>query len=181
MGEYIAVTNRLIVRPWQETDVCRLHQICADDRVMEFLGPIQCEAEVSAMIERQQALQSRLGYCFWALEHRETRLMIGFCGLKSGPVGTPLEDKTEIGWRLAYDHWGLGYAREAARASLEWGWRHLTDKAIWSITVPENNRSWGLMKRIGMTRHDDLDFDNPHVPPESPLRPHITYSIARPL
>lgn len=51
---------------------------------------------------------------------------------------------------------------------------------MWAITVPANVRSWGLMERLGMQRHVDLDFQHPAVPPESPLYDHVTYSIRNP-
>ena len=179
MGEYVAVTPRLILRPWRDADVRRLHNLCLDPRVMEFLGPPQSIDEVKAVIDRQRAHQQNLRHCFWAIELRATRNMIGFCGLQPGPKGTPIEGEIEIGWRLAYDHWGKGYAREAAKASIDWGFANLDIDQIWSITVPANLRSWGLMERLGMACRPDLEFDHPRVPDESPLKRHVTYSVAR--
>ncbi len=180
MGDAIAVTSRLILRPWCDRDIAPLYRLSDDARVMEFLGPVQSEADVAAMVARQSALYDRLGHCFWAIEHRQTRLLIGYCGLQLGPAGTPIADKIEIGWRLAHDHWGFGYAREAAAASLAWGWENLADAAIWAITVNGNRRSERLMKRLAMQRRADLDFAHPRLPIDSPLRPHVTYAIGRP-
>jgi RimJ/RimL family protein N-acetyltransferase len=179
VAEHIATTDRLILRCWQERDEKPLHRLCSDIRVMEFLGPPQSNDEVQAAIARQQANQSKLGHCFWAVELRNTRQMIGFCGIQLGPPNTPIADVPEIGWRLAYDHWGKGYAREAAEASLAWYWANIASETVWAITVHNNNRSWGLMKRLGMLHHPDLDFDHPNVPDESPLKRHITYSISQ--
>ena len=81
---------------------------------------------------------------------------------------------------LARDAWGQGYAREVARATLDWGFANLAEDTIWAITVPANIRSWGLMERLGMTRQIDMDFDHPNVPDDSPLKRHITYNIMRP-
>jgi len=173
-------TERLILRPWREADHAALFGLCSDPRVMEFLGPVQTEAEVYAGIARLRACQADNGYSFWAVERREDGVVLGFCGLKPGQPGTPIEGCIEIGWRLAADAWGKGYAREAAQASLDWGWANLDAPAIWAITAPGNVRSWGLMERLGMTRHADLDFVFPDLPPDSPLSQCITYSIARP-
>lgn len=92
-----------------------------------------------------------------------------------------IEGKVEIGWRLSHDAWGQGYAREAAAASLDWGFANLDTDRIWAITTPGNIRSWGLMERLGLKRHPQLDFEHPNVADDSPLKQHITYSIARPV
>jgi RimJ/RimL family protein N-acetyltransferase len=76
--------------------------------------------------------------------------------------------------------WGKGYAREAAEASLAWGWEHLDVPTIAAITTTNNVRSSGLMERLGMVRAAADDFDHPNVPLGSGLRRHITYRIARP-
>lgn len=180
-AEALAIpTERLILRPWREADHGALLALCSDPRVMEFLGPTQTEAEVHGMIARLRACQAEHGYCFWAVERREDGAVLGFCGLKPGQAGTPIEGSIEIGWRLAADAWGKGYAREAAQASLAWGWANLDADAIWAITAPANVRSWGLMERLGMTRHADLDFAFPDSGPDGPLSACITYSIRRP-
>ncbi len=173
-------TERLILRPWREADHDVLLALCSDSRVMEFLGPPLTAAEAHGMIARLRLCQAGHGYSFWAVERRADGLVLGFCGLKPGQAGTPIEGAIEIGWRLAVDAWGQGYAREAARASLDWGWANLEADAIWAITAPANVRSWGLMERLGMTRRADLDFAFPDLPPDDPLSPCITYSIRRP-
>lgn len=127
---------------------------------------------------RMQAAQAAHGHCFWALERRADGAFIGFCGLLPGKP--PLTGEIEIGWRLARDVWGQGLALEAARASLDWAWRHLDVTSVVAITVPANRRSWGLMERLGMMRVADGDFDHPDLPLGSPLSRHILYRIARP-
>jgi RimJ/RimL family protein N-acetyltransferase len=179
MAEFRIETDRLILRGWRKADAASLHAICSDPRVMEFLGPLHTRSEIHAIIERQQAIQADFGACFWAIERHTTSEMIGFCGLQPGPAETPLEGKAEIGWRLMHEAWGQGIAREAAFAALEWGFTHLADPSIWAITVPANIRSWGLMGRLGMVRHFDLDFDHPHLPDDNPLKRHLTYGITR--
>jgi RimJ/RimL family protein N-acetyltransferase len=181
MAEFALPTERLILRGWRESDVEPFHAKCNDARVMEYLGPPLSLEDTKAAMLRQTGFQASHGYCFWIVERRENGAMLGFCGLKPGPAGTPLEGRIEIGWRLRADAWGKGYAREAAQASLDWGFANLPDAArIWAITVPANSRSWGLMERLGMARHADLDFDHPGQSADSPLRRHITYSIGRP-
>jgi RimJ/RimL family protein N-acetyltransferase len=178
VGEFRIETERLILRSWRDEDASPFHKMGSDPKVMEFLGPLRTLAQARESVAGQQALQSDHGYCFWATERRSDGNMIGFCGLEPGPTATPLEGKTEIGWRLAAAEWGKGYASEAARAALDWGFANLPDPDIWAITVAANTRSWGLMERLGMTRMPDLDFDHPSLPKDSPLLRHITYRIS---
>jgi RimJ/RimL family protein N-acetyltransferase len=172
-------TERLILREWRASDADPFYAMCNDARVMEFLGPDMSREEVDAAIARQNDILKRSGHCFWALERRADGAFLGFCGIKPGPPETPIETLPEIGWRLAHAHWGRGYAREAATASIRWCWANLADDTVWAITVRQNYRSWGLMERLGMTRCHDLDFNHPMVPDGSPIERHITYSIRR--
>ncbi len=173
-------SDRLILRRWREADAEPFHVMCNDPAVMEHLGPSQTRDEVEAAIARQNGFIDAHGHCFWAVERREDGAFLGFCGIKPGALGTPVEGRAEIGWRLGAPHWGKGYAREAAEASIAYGWSTLGFDSIWAITTVANSRSWGLMERLGMTRRPDLDFDHPQPGLEERLKPHITYSIGRP-
>lgn len=174
-------TERLILRPWRDGDRAPYHAICRDPEVMRFLGPPQSRAESDAAVDRMIASQAQHGFCLWVVQRRDDEALLGFCGLKLGPPGTPIAGDVEIGWRLGRQHWGSGYAREAATASLDWAWAHLAVPSVAAITVAANARSWGLMERLGMKRKADGDFDHPGVPDGSPLKRHILYRIARPL
>jgi RimJ/RimL family protein N-acetyltransferase len=179
MAEFKLETKRLILREWRDDDCGPFLAINTDPRVMRFLGPAMTMEDIEKLVARLRELQATLGHCFWALERQEDAQLIGWCGLIRGGKNTPIEDKVEIGWRLGFDHWGQGYAREAASASLDWAFASLSDDRAWAITVTENAASWGLMERLGMVRHTDLDFDHPNLPEGSPLKRHITYSIGR--
>ncbi len=171
-------TERLILRRWEEGDREPWHAMGRDPAVMEFLGPSLSAEEADAAMARQNAILDAHGHGFWAVERREDGAFLGFCGLKPGAEGTPIEGEIEIGWRFGPAHWGKGYAREAAQASLDWGWANLEVPSIAAITVLGNTRSWGLMERLGMIRAPEDDFDHPKAPDR--LKPHITYRIARP-
>lgn len=173
-------TDRLILRGWRDADVAPFHAMCNDPEVMRYLGPPMTLAEAESARDRMNGFLASHGYCFWAIERRADGAFLGFCGLKPGPEGTPLHDRVEIGWRLRRDAWGAGYAREAAAASIGWGWANIAAPEILAITNIGNTRSWGLMERLGMARDHAQDFDHPAVPIGNPLRPHIVYRIARP-
>ena len=179
MSSFRIEAERLILREWREEDRDVFHLLCNDPRVMEYVGPGWSIAETEHFITSQSELQRQLGYCNWAIERRSDSALIGFCGLKPGTSGTPVEGKLDIGWRLAFPAWGDGFAREAASASIAWGFANLTDDTIWAKTVPANIRSWGLMLRLGMHRVHGADFDHPALSIGDPLRRHVVYSINR--
>lgn len=173
-------TARLVLREWGEADAAPFHEMCSDPEVMEYLGPLMSRTEVDEAIARLQGFQRDRGHCFWAVERPADGAFLGFCGLKPGPDETPLENQIEIGWRLTRHAWGHGYAREAAEASLDWGWRTLAAETIMAMTVLGNLRSWGLMERLGMVRLPELDFNYSGLAADDPLRPTIVYAKARP-
>lgn len=173
-------TQRLVLRDWIESDLLPFNAMCRDPDVMRYLGPLQSMGETRAAIARLQGYQADNGYTFWAIERRADGRFLGFCGLKPPPTDIPILTGTiEIGWRLASDAWGAGYAREAAQACLDWGWANLAGNRIIAMTVNANTRSWGLMERLGMARQHDMDFLHPAVPDGDPIKPHIVYAIDR--
>jgi RimJ/RimL family protein N-acetyltransferase len=178
MAEFRIETERLILREWRDADIEPFAAMCADPRVMETLGPLMSRDETVALIARVRDVQAMHGHTFWATERLTDARFLGWCGIIRGNAG-PIDGKAEIGWRIAADAWGQGYAREAAQAALAWGFANLPDDRIWAITSTGNTRSWGLMERLGMVRHADLDFDHPKVADDSPLKRHVTYSIGR--
>ncbi|WP_426165179.1 GNAT family N-acetyltransferase [Sandarakinorhabdus sp. DWP1-3-1] len=174
-------TPRLFIRDWRDSDREPFAAMNADPAVREHLGPTQTRAETDAVIDRLVAVAADHGHTFWALERRDDARFLGFCGLKIAPENIPgIEGAIEIGWRLARDAWGAGYAREAAAACLDWGFANLFDDRIIAITTPANTRSWGLMLRLGMVRRHDLDFAHPALAADDPLSAHVTYERARP-
>lgn len=173
-------TPRLTLRNWCEADAAPFHAMCNDPEVMEYLGPPMSRAEIDEAIARHRGFQRDHGYCFWAVERSADGAFLGFCGIKPGQNETPLEGRIEIGWRLARHAWGQGYAREAAEASLGWGWHALTAETIMAMTVLGNVRSWRLMERLGMVRLPELDFGYPGLAADDPLSPTIVYAKQRP-
>ena len=170
-------TERLRLRPWQVEDREPFWAMSCDDEVMRYL-PALTRLESDALMDRMAAIEAEHSHCFWALERKAERDFIGFCGIL--PPSAPIFEH-EIGWRLASHAWGQGYAREAAETSLHWAWANLTEApAIMAITTQANARSWGLMRRLGMTRQPDEDFDHPQMLEGDPLRPHILYRVHRP-
>ena len=174
-------TERLILRDWRDADRAPFAAMGADREVMRHLGPPLTRAASDCAVDRLTATQASHGFTFWAVERVSDGCFLGFCGLDPvGLSGTSIDHDVEIGWRLRREAWGQGYAREAATATLAWGFGERGLARIVAMTTPANTRSWGLMERLGMTRRRDLDFDHPRLAADDPLRPHIVYAIDRP-
>lgn len=84
-----------------------------------------------------------------------------------------------MGWRLARSAWGHGYATEAARAAVAHGFGPLGLEEIVAMVVPSNDRSQGVMRKLGMTSDEGADFDHPLVTEGSPGRRHRLYRLHR--
>ena len=82
-------TERLILRPWRDSDRAPFHAMSCDPAVMATLGPLQTRAQSDAAIDSQIAVQARLGHCFWAIERCDDAAFLGFCGLKIAPDAIP--------------------------------------------------------------------------------------------
>lgn len=174
-------TERLILRPWREADKPRFEQIVNIPTMMEHFGGVRPRADLDALIDRLMAHQAKDGHTMWAVEHKADRDLAGVCGVRiSGYPGTGVPDELEIGWRIAERYWGKGIAREAAVASIAWGWANTDRPRISAWTNAQNRRSWGLMLRLGMVRRADLDFDHPLYPVGDPLGRMVVYTIDRP-
>jgi RimJ/RimL family protein N-acetyltransferase len=181
VAEVIAETERLIIRPWQDTDRAEYLASCNTDAVTAHLGGPAVTQDIDAALGRIRKSQEENGFCFWAVERKADGLFLGYCGLKIiADEIAPVPGEIEIGWRLRDDAWGQGHAAEAARACVEWAWANLEVERIVSFTTPANEPSWRLMERIGMSRRPDLDFAHPQFAPDHPLSRHITYVIDRP-
>jgi ribosomal-protein-alanine N-acetyltransferase len=104
---------------------------------------------------------------------------IGFVGLSVPSFDAHFMPAVEVGWRLARETWGHGFATEAARAAIRDGFEHLGLSEIVSFTVPANVRSIRVMERLGMTRDPVDDFDHRRLPDRHRLKPHVLYRLSR--
>ena len=146
---------------------------------MEFFPSLldrQQSDDLAATIRR---LIKQRGWGFWAIEIPEIANFIGFAGLHIPRDDLPFSPCTEIGWRLAFEFWGKGYASEAAQAVLELGFKNLGLAEIVSFTAASNRRSRAVMARIGM-RHAGECFEHPGITPGHPLSLHVLYRINNP-
>lgn len=172
-------TERLVLRWPEPRDRTALHAMWADPRVMADLGPVKDAAESDIALVRHEGYR-RQGVGFWVVEQRAAPGVIGFCGLKLAGDYVPFPGALEIGWMFAEAHWGRGYAREAAAASLAWAWAHRREPRVIAITAAVNRKSRVLMERLGLRQIEGADFDHPLFAPGDRLRHTVTYAIDRP-
>jgi RimJ/RimL family protein N-acetyltransferase len=170
-------TERLWLRRWRDGDRAPMAAIHADPGVMDWMGMGALSAEQSgAFIDRQEAQFKTLGYGLFALERKTDAQLIGFLGLSPIHHPPPVPQGVEFVWGLAHAAWGSGFASEAARAAMADGFSRLKLTEILAYTSQRNTRSQAVMRRIGLDRRPDLDFDHPALANDHPLRAHVVFS-----
>jgi RimJ/RimL family protein N-acetyltransferase len=169
-------TERLVLRPWRDSDRAPFAAMNADPRVMEHFPAPNTRAESDAGFDRIVAKMSAQGFGLWAVEIQGVAEFIGFIGLNPADalLGRPV---LEIGWRLAAEHWGRGYATEGGRASLAHAFAVLGQDEVVSFTSAANQRSRRVMEKLGLVRRPEEDFDHPGVPATWSGRRHVVYAI----
>ena len=179
MAEVVAETQRLCLRSWDDEDEARFYEVMNTPAVMRWLGGVQSLEEWNAGYQRIQGYQRDFGFTFWIVDRKSDGALLGFCGLKraNAPGGQSVEGEFEIGWRLREDAWGQGYAKEAAIASMDLAFNRYGAPSVIAMTALGNLSSQGLMKRLGMTRREDLDFIHKGFPADSNVNPQIIFRI----
>ena len=146
---------------------------------MEYFPKVLDRAESDAVAARITEHLDRRGFGLWAVQVPGVAEFIGFVGLNVPRFESHFTPCVEIAWRLAYEHWGRGYATEAARAALDCAFQDLLLNEVVAFTVPANQRSRRVMERLGMARREEDDFDHPNLPQGHPLCRHVLYRISR--
>lgn len=173
-------TPRLILRGWRDTDVEAWAAMCADPRVMEYFPSTRDRAWAEATAHLFRTELERNGYGWWPIEVKGGTPFAGVIILQEIPFEAHFTPAMEVGWWLAYDSWGHGYATEGARAALGFAFRELHRTEVVAITTPVNVRSRRVMQRLGMTRDPKDDFENPRIAEGHPLRTHVLYRLKAP-
>jgi RimJ/RimL family protein N-acetyltransferase len=162
MSDVILETERLRLRGWRDEDIDPFMTYLNTPKVTRWLGGVQTREKFLEAVERIRGYDRDFGHTFWIVKR----------------VNAPQPKLTgafEIGWRLREDVWGQGYAKEAASATMDAAFTRHKAPFVVALTVPGNEPSWGLMKRLGMTHRPDLDFHDPNY--DEDLNPTIVYRI----
>jgi ribosomal-protein-alanine N-acetyltransferase len=172
-------TDRLVLRRWRDADRDPFAALNADPDVMRyFLRPLDRD-ESDRLVDAVEARFETDGVGQWAVERRADGQFLGFTGLAPATFEASFTPAIEVGWRFARSAWGHGYATEAGRAALRYGFDVLSLDTILSWTAVLNLPSIAVMERLGMQRDPADDFDHPRIPPGHPLRRHVLYRLDR--
>jgi len=172
-------TKQLILRPWKEEDLEPFAVLNADPRFMEYFPSTLTQRESDDLAKRISTKLKEQGWGLWAVSVPSIADFIGFIGLAEPSFDAHFTPAVEVGWRLAFDYWGKGYATEGATAALQYGFETLNLNEIVSFTAVQNMRSRRIMEKIGMHHDPKDDFDHPKVPNAHPLRRHVLYRTNR--
>jgi RimJ/RimL family protein N-acetyltransferase len=160
-------TERLVLRPLTVADLDVFVAMHDEPQVIDKMGPYTRDAALERL-ERNECEWREHGYGLVALTERASGQFVGRSGLKYWPQF----DETEVGWVLHPTFWGRGFATEAARACLDWGFSNLDVAYITAMILPDNVRSLRVAERLGMTPlRSDMLLD----------LPVIVHSIDRPV
>jgi len=175
--ENVIITDRLVLRQWVQEDLEPFAKLNADPLVREFFPNILTREQSDRYVEEIADEIEQLGYGVWAVSAPGVADFIGFIGLSPVDFNAHFTPAVEIGWRLAREFWGKGYATEGANAVLQYGFETLGLDEIVSFTAEGNLRSRKVMEKIGMHRTPEDDFDHPNVAVGHKLRRHVLYRI----
>jgi RimJ/RimL family protein N-acetyltransferase len=171
-------TARLRLRDWADADAGPYAALNADPRVMEFFPAALTRDQSDAQMAGIRAFLADHGYGLYAAEEKASGRFLGFVGLSRPSFKAHFTPAIEIGWRLAREAWGQGYATEGARAVRDYAFGALGLDALVSFTAEWNRPSRRVMEKIGMTHDPADDFLHPRLPPEHKLAPHVLYRLS---
>ena len=158
LAAYGVETARLRLRLFTPDDLDRLCEITRHPEVMRYIGHGHTLSREETLANLNMIMNGfrRRGYGRWALERRDTGALIGYCGLSSGNPDVGVE----LAYMLAREEWGRGFALEAGRASLRYGFEALGLDSIAGLTLHGNHRSRAVLERLGMRFIRDAHYYN---------------------
>lgn len=148
-------TDRLILRALHVADCHDILAIFSDERVMVYYGmyPIHHLEHAVSLIQALQSTYYEGKGIRWAMTLKENQQLIGTCGFQNM---NQHQRRAELGYELAYDYWGLGYAKEAIQAIRDYGREQLNLHRFEALVYPENSASSGVLERLGFTAEGTL-------------------------
>jgi [ribosomal protein S5]-alanine N-acetyltransferase len=156
----IFATARLMARSWRADDLPFAMELWGDPAVMALidargqLTAAEVEEKLRTEIERERSA----GVQYWALFERDGGGFVGCCGLRPW-VSTPAETNFELGFHIVQRCWGKGFATEAARGALDYGWRELHLVKIYAGHHPDNHASRHILERLGFKFFDNVFYE----------------------
>lgn len=147
-------TPHLILRAWEPEDAQAWFDILQEEDILKYFpDPVPpARAGADQYIAHQRAHWQQFRYGHWAVVTRDDGRVVGWNGLEY----LPELDETEVAYLLSERVWGRGYATEAARAALQFGFEVQTLPAIIGLVHPDNAGSIRVLEKCGMTYVDRL-------------------------
>jgi len=181
MGEAVLATTRLILRPPVADDLPWILAAMNTASVMRHLAGVRSPEAVAQSLADDIAAFHSGGHQRWTVWLNDSVTRVGRVGLfhVRAPAAPPfLQGQREIGWTFAENHWGRGYATEAAERALGYAFGELGLPRIWSQTSDSNAASSRMMQRLGFTFRPELGYVDPDYPPED--NPTTVWSLDAP-
>lgn len=152
----IARSSRLLLRPPEPRDVEPLSAMWSDPETMRYIGKgvPWTRDEVAARVERGALAHAKLGMCFWTVVRAEDDAVLGQCGVVPIDFNGP---EHELGYRFGRDHWGKGYATEAAALAASHAFGPLGLARLVAVTYPENTPSRRVLTKAGFRETGESD------------------------
>ncbi|WP_221568074.1 GNAT family N-acetyltransferase [Alkalihalobacillus sp. TS-13] len=147
-------TERLKLRPLKKGDLSNLMKIFSDPIAMKHYPSTKTEQQAEEWIEWTHNNYNAYNVGLWAVELLETGEFAGQCGIVPQKINS--EVMMEIGYLFIREHWGKGYATEAALACLNYGFEKCRYPKLISLIAPENSPSSAVAKRIGMRKETQI-------------------------
>lgn len=169
--------SRVVLRAWCDADLQPFARMNADPTVMAHFPKTLTVDESNQLAAKIRAQMAERGFGLWAVELPGVAPFIGFVGLSVPQFEAHFTPCVEVGWRLAAKFWNNGYATEAARLAVDFGFSELGLEEIVSLTATENRASQRVMQKLGMTCDRADDFDHPRVPAGHRLQRHVLYRL----
>ena len=152
-------TERLRLRQFQEIDFEVYAAMLADPEVARFIGGVRDRSSARQHFDSARTHWQQRGYGKFAVEEKTSGRMVGRCG-PTLHVGAP---EVELGWTIAQDSWGNGYATEAARACAAWMFDTLHLEEVVSFIDPDNVASVRVAEKIGQSYARDTVFEHENL------------------
>lgn len=173
------VTPRLLLSIPCDDDREDFRALSDDPEVMRHFPSVLTAEESDAMVARCRESFAHRGFGYFTVRRRDDGGFVGFVGLGVPSFPAPFQPCVEVGFRLVVSAWGKGYATEAAREALRFGFEAHALAEIVSFTAVVNEPSRRVMERLGMRREPAEDFDHPRVARGHRLERHVLYRLSR--
>jgi RimJ/RimL family protein N-acetyltransferase len=154
-------TQRLILREISASDETDLFELDSNPEVHRYLGnePVTDIEQIRTVIKNLQQQYLDHGIARWAVIDKQTNECIGWAGLRFHQLLNNHTAIYELGYRFKQQHWGKGFATEASRAILQFGFETFKPTYIYAITDPENANSIHVLTKLGFQLIEQFDLD----------------------